>query len=77
LQKGIQEICNCRCTIREREELGGVTGTCTNKFGESTRSLAIHPRGNKMMKISEKNLNRTRKENGGKQGGKKKTNPEI
>jgi hypothetical protein len=25
-----------------------------------------------MMKISEKNLNRTRKENGGKQGGKKK-----
>jgi hypothetical protein len=30
-----------------------------------------------MMKISEKNLNRTRKENGGKQGGKKKTNPEI
>jgi hypothetical protein len=77
LQKGIQEICNCRCTTTEREELGGVTGTCTNKFGESTRSLAIHPRGNKMRKISEKNLNRTRKENNGKQGGKKKTNPEI
>lgn len=28
-----------------------------------------------MMKISEKNLNRTRKENGGKQGGKKKNQP--